>query len=120
MNITFMIGNLVKAPEKVEGFDLARFTLAVSANYTKEDGTRPVEFFKVVAWNKLAENCLKYLTKGSRVGVCGKMQNRQYTTSTGEERSVTELVASEIEFLNIKKEDDAQQLEPIDDGDLPF
>lgn len=102
MNITFMIGNLVKNPEKVNGVDLVRFTLAVNDNYTKADGTRPVEYFNVVAWNKLGENCLKYLAKGSKIGVLGKWQNRQYEAGDGTQKTITELVASEIEFLSTK------------------
>lgn len=115
MNITFEIGNLVKAPERVNDLDLVRFTIAVQDNYTKADGTRPVEYFRVVAWNKVAENCLKYLDKGSKVGVLGKLQNRQYTTATGEVKYSTEIVALEIEFLSVK-----QKEEPVDDGSLPF
>lgn len=116
MNITFIIGNLVKDPEKINGVDLARFTIAVQDNYTKADGTRPVDYFSVVAWNKLGENCLKFLKKGSKVGISGKLQNRQYETQSGEKRSIIEIVANEVEFLSPKKE----ELEPIGDEDLPF
>ena len=119
MNIVFEIGNMVKDTEKVNDLNLARFTLAVQDNYTKADGTRPTEFFNVVVWDKLADISLKYLTKGSKIGVLGKLQNRQYTTSTGEKRSVIEIVANEIEFISIKPKDEPV-LEPIDDGSLPF
>lgn len=111
------IGNLTKDVEKVSD-NLAKFTIAIPEDYVKEDGERPVQFFTIICWNKLAENCAKYLTKGSKVFVCGKLQNRSYEKD-GITRYLTEIVAKEIEFLSIKKE--GQKLTPIeDDGNMPF
>lgn len=99
MNITMLVGNLTRDPEKVEGQDLTKFTIAVNENFTKADGTRPVQYYNVAVWNKLSQNCLTYLKKGSKVAICGKFQTRSYEKD-GEKKYVTEIVANEIEFIS--------------------
>ena len=122
----FGIGNLTKEPEKIittSGAVACKFTVASSDIYTKEDGTKDVQFFTVITWNKTAENCLKFLTKGSKVAVSGKPQNRTYEAQDGSKRYVFELIAEQIEFLSAKKSEVAKEMaeqEPIEDSDLPF
>lgn len=99
MNKTIIVGKLYKDPEKVDGQELARLVVSVKENYTKADGNRPYTFFNVVVWNKLAENCIKFLKKGSMVAICGHTQNRSYETASGEKKYVSEIVAEDIEFL---------------------
>lgn len=106
MNKTIIVGRLYKGPEKVEGQELARMVVSVKENYTKADGSRPYTFFNVVVWNKLAENCIKYLKKGNMVAICGHTQNRSYETPTGEKRYVSEIVAEDIEFLPSNSNDE--------------
>lgn len=108
-------GNLTRDVEKVSE-NLAKFTIAIPEDYEK-DGERPVQFFTIICWNKLAENCLKYLTKGSKVAVYGKLQNRTYEQD-GTKKYITEIVAKEVEFLSIKK--DEPKLTPIEDDTIPF
>lgn len=124
MNISFILGSLTKEPEKVEGNlskTLARLNIAVRENYTDKDGNRPVQFFNVSVWGALAENCLKYLHKGSKIAIVGKIQNRMWEAD-GIKKYNTEIVASEIEFISTpqKKEDEPKDLKPIPDKDLPF
>lgn len=127
MNITLLTGNLTREPEKVENIKegtLCRMTLAVNETYTKNDGTRAVSFFNVMVWNKPAENCLKYLHKGSKVAVAGRMQQRSWENEKGERKYATELVATEIEFISTPKNDnekskESKELTPVDD-ELPF
>ena len=109
-------GNLTKDVEKVSD-NLAKFTIAIPEDYEK-DGERPVQFFTIICWNKLAENCLKYLTKGSKVLVEGKLQNRSYTANDGTIKYVTEILGKSVEFLNIKK--DEPKITPIEDDTNPF
>lgn len=124
----FGTGNLTKEPEMVQttsGAIACKMTIASSELYTKEDGTRPTQYFTVIAWNKLAENCLKFLGKGSKIGVIGNPQNRSYETSDGVKKYVFEIIAQDIEFLSAKKSEVAkekaeQEVEPIQDQDLPF
>ncbi|MBO7712074.1 MAG: single-stranded DNA-binding protein [Methanobrevibacter sp.] len=108
-------GNLTRDVEKVSD-NLAKFTIAIPEDYEK-DGERPVQFFTIICWNKLAENCLKYLTKGSKVLVEGKLQNRTYEQD-GTKKYITEILAKSIEFLVTKK--DEPKLTPIDDDKNPF
>ena len=124
MNICYLIGNLTKEPEKVEGNlskTLARLNIAVRENYTDKDGNRPVQFFNVSVWGALAENCLKYLHKGSKIAIVGKIQNRMWEAD-GIKKYNTEIVASEIEFISTpqKKEDEPKDLKTIQDDGLPF
>lgn len=124
MNISFILGVLTKEPEKVEGNlskTLARLNIAVRENYTDKDGNRPTQFFNVSVWGALAENCLKYLHKGSKIAIVGKIQNRMWEAD-GIKKYNTEIVASEIEFISTpqKKEDEPKDLKPIQDDNLPF
>ena len=105
MNKTFIVGRLYKDPEKVEGQDMAKMVVSVKENYTKADGTRPYTFFNVIVWNKMAENCIKYLKKGSMVGICGRTQNRSYDAPDGTKRYISEIVAEDIEFLTTDNKD---------------
>ena len=105
MNICFIIGTLTREPEQVQGTQktLCKLNIAVNENYTTADGTRPVQFFNVSCWGVLADNCLKYLTKGSKIGVVGKMQTRSWEDN-GVKKYATEIVASEISFISTKKD----------------
>lgn len=126
MNINFLIGNLTKQPEKIEGTQkpLCKFSIAVKENYTNKDGERPLSFFTIVAWGVLADNCVKYLKKGSKVGVVGKLQTRTWEDNDGNKRYATEIVASEIEFLSTKPDTEETPVEQnnndYDDDNLPF
>ena len=78
MNLSFKIGILTKDPEQIKGTTktLVKLVLAVKENYTNKNGNRPTQFFNIAVWGVLADNCLKYLRKGSRVAVLGKDQQR--------------------------------------------
>lgn len=106
MNKAIIIGRLVKKPEKIDGFNLVKLTVGVKENYTKDDGTRPYTYFNVIAWNKVAENCLKYLKKGAMVGICGRTQNRTYEANDGTKRHVSEIIAEDVEFLTCGDKED--------------
>lgn len=124
MNKVFLIGNLVKDPELTttgNQIKLCRFTVAVSRNYAK-DGKRETDFLPVVVWRQQAENCSKFLKKGSRVAISGSIQTRQYDGEGGR-KYVTEIAADEIQFLSTKNSSDEaidiDELTPVED-DLPF
>ena len=123
MQIMLLVGNLTKEPEKVDGQELCKLTMAVRNNYKNKDGEYESEFFNIIVWNKLHESCMKYLHKGSKIAVIGREQNRSYEKD-GQKRYVHEVVASEVEFLSSpqKKEEkqECYKLEPITDEGLPF
>ncbi len=133
MNKVWLIGNLTKDPELSEtpnGIPVCKFSIAVSRDYSNSDGNRETDFFNITVWRGRAESCGRYLKKGSKVSVVGSLQNRSYEGSDGIKRNITDVVASEVEFLtpkNAQGEDDAQPvtrtrpvLEAIDDNQLPF
>ena len=122
MEITFLIGNLTKDPEEIKGMpkSLCKFAVAVNANYTTASGERPVNFHTIIAWGGIADNCVKYLKKGSKVAIVGRLQNRSYEGSDGTTKYVTEIVANEVEFLSKKQEEKTDGLVPVEDEDLPF
>ena len=129
MNKVFLIGNLATDVEfRTVGDNVAcaRFTLAVNRRYTNRDGQRDADFFKVVVWRGAAENCARYLSKGSKVAVCGNLQIRSYEAQDGSKRHVTEIVADEVEFLPSgggHQENDANAAGgfiQVEDDDMPF
>ena len=136
MNKVFLIGNLTRDPEMSEtpsGIPYCRLGLAVNRPYSGSDGERATDFFNITVWRAQAENCGRYLKKGSKVSVVGSLQNRSYEDKDGNKRQVTDIVASEVEFLSVKgsveSSDDAPQsapraerpvLQQVDDDDLPF
>ena len=131
MNKVILIGNLTKDPEistTTTGVSVCRFALAVTRRYTNASGEREADFVNIVVWRALAENCHKFLKKGSKAAVVGSLQSRAYDAPDGTKKYVTEVVAEEVEFISTKnndavdtrKEDEVTKLEPIDDNDLPF
>lgn len=129
MNKVILIGNLTKDPELTttnSGISVCRFTLAVSRRFVGANGERETDFLNIVAWRSQAENCSKYLKKGSKCAVVGSLQTRSYDAQDGSKRYITEITADEVEFLatragdGAEKKDDVAELQPIDDDTLPF
>lgn len=99
------VGRLTKDPEKIEANDkkaFCKFILATNENYSK-DGKPAVSYHTIIVWNAIAENCLKYLSKGSLVSVVGRVQYRNWEDANGEKKYVTEIIGEEISFLSTKK-----------------
>lgn len=131
MNKVILIGNLTRDPEFAQtsnNVPYLKMSIAVSRKFANANGERETDFFNVVAWRGLAENCAKYLSKGKKISVVGNLQNRSYEDSQGNKRQVTEIMAEEIEFLSPVGEGTQRQQEqpsksnltPVEDDDLPF
>lgn len=132
LNKVILIGNLTKDPELSEtssGVKFCKFGIAVNRPFANSDGEREVDFFNITTWRGQAETCARYLIKGKKVCIVGSLQNREYTDKNNVKRTVTDVIASEIEFLSARSEDDerpaekageAPKLEPCDDEELPF
>lgn len=140
MNRATIIGNLTRDPElktTASGVSVCTFTVAVSRAFSKDKDE--ADFIPIVTWRGLAENCAKFLSKGRKVGVSGRIQTRSYEANNGERRYVTEIIADDVEFLTPKGEggsprmadvppppDDAglfgdeSDFEPLDDEQMPF
>lgn len=147
MNKTILLGNLGKDPELTttnNGISVCKFSLAVQRKFANAEGNREVDFINIEAWRNLAETCHKYLKKGSKCVIVGRIQTNSYEAQDGSKRYSTVVVADEIEFISTpkdsnntnetnKKESLRQKLEqasitdypegltPIEDDDsLPF
>lgn len=122
MNLSFKIGILTKDPEQIKGTTktLVKLVLAVKENYTDKNGNRPTQFFNIAVWGVLADNCLKYLRKGSRVAVLGKDQQRSWEDENGNKRYTTEIVANEVEFISTPQYTTEEEANEETDYDLPF
>ncbi len=102
MNKCVILGNLTRDPElktTTSGKSVCNFTVAVSRRFTGPNGEREADFIPVVVWGKQAENCAKYLRKGSQCAVSGAIQVRNYEANDGSRRYVTEVIADEVQFL---------------------
>ncbi len=105
MNKAFLIGRLTKDPElrySSSNAAIANFTVAISRQYTNQQGQKETDFINVVAFQKQAENIKKYITKGSLVAVDGRIQTRNYEDKDGKRVYITEVVADRVQFLDSK------------------
>ena len=99
-NTVTVVGNVTRDPElrfTSGGKGVASFGLAVNRRYqVNGEWQEKVSFFNVTAWDQLGENASASLTKGSRVIVTGRLEQREYETNSGEKRNVVEIVADEL------------------------
>jgi len=140
VNKVILIGHLgdeVKMHFFEGGNSIGRFPLATNETYTnRQTGERVTntDWHNIVVRNKLAELCEKYLTKGDKVYVEGRIKNRQYEVD-GQKRYTTEIFVQEMTFLSTKRESSENNQTPENvnqplqnntaatseaDDDLPF
>lgn len=128
MNQVVLIGRLCADPElryTNNGTAVANFTLAVDRRFSKE---KQVDFINIVVWKAQAENCAKYIAKGSQVAVEGRIQTRKYQDRDGNNRTAFEVVANSVQFLSRMRQpgEDVDQVAAdmfggqIDEDDVPF
>lgn len=131
LNEVILIGRLTRDPElryTKNNTPAANFTVASDRPF-KTNGQQEADFIPVIAWRKSAENCAKYLKKGSLVAVTGRIQTRRYMVDD-QTRYITEVVANTVKFLPsgkrqetpLPEEPPGQDFYPIeeDDDELPF
>jgi single-strand DNA-binding protein len=127
MNKITIIGNLTKAPElrsTQDGTSVCGFTVAVNRPKTRasrENNTDPgADFFNVNAWRTLGENCAKFLDKGRKVCVVGKVSLRTWEKD-GKHGASLEINAEDVEFLSSKADsiDPASGMTRVEPDDLP-
>jgi single-strand DNA-binding protein len=107
-NKIMLIGHLGKDPEfnvTPDGTPVAKFTVATNRFSKNRSGERVKEtdWFNIVAWRQLAETCEKYLHRGSKVYVEGRLAQRKYTDKNGVERTSLEVTLSEMVMLDSKE-----------------
>jgi len=141
MNKAILVGNLTRDPEhRITPNNLSVTTFSVAVQRRFSQGEQKADFLNIVTWRGLADNCAKYLQKGSKVGIVGQIQTRQYDDKNGVRRYITEIIADEVEFLTAKGAaegrdepqrgaqasaddlfgDELAAFEPVDDAELPF
>jgi single-strand DNA-binding protein len=122
LNKIMLIGNLGKDPElqlTSDGTPFTRFSLAVNRSYTSSSGEKveETEWFNIVVWRQLAEICERYLHKGSKVYIEGRLSQRKYTDREGVQRTSVEVIASDMEMLSPKPA--SSSVEAVENAD-PF
>jgi single-strand DNA-binding protein len=105
LNKVMIIGNVGTDPEMrytANGRAVTSFRVAANRSFTTPEGERreETEWFGVVAWQKLAEQCSQYLQKGRRVYVEGRLRTRSWDTPDGQRRFRTEVIADRVLFLD--------------------
>ena len=137
MNKVILVGNLTRDPEyqtTPNGVALARFSIAVQRKFVNSDGNREADFINCIAWRGQADFVNKYFKKGSRIGLTGSLQTRNYEANDGSRRTATEVVVEDVEFVGPKQDDNGREfdaqpevqneekpsLQPVEDDDLPF
>ena len=111
VNKVILIGRLGKDPEvkyTPSGAPVAKFSLATDEVFKDRSGEQQkrTEWHNIVAWNKLAEICGEYLTKGKQVYIEGRIQSRQWEDQAGNKRTAYEIVAREMKMLGSKADSD--------------
>jgi len=125
MNKVIMMGRLTKDPEyKVtqDGKELAKFSIAVDRRTGKE-----TDFFNCTTFGKTAQFAEKYLKRGTKVALTGRIENNSYTNKDGQKVTSTGIIVEEAEFAESKKAAEAPEEPkktdwlPTDvDDELPF
>lgn len=128
MNNVVLMGRLTKDPDvrtSTAGLDIARYTLAVDRRF-KRDGEPTADFIQCAAFGKTASFAEKYLKKGVKIAISGRLQTGSYEGKNGKVFT-TEVIVESQEFCE-RKEQTATEKEPAtddftsipDDADLPF
>ena len=103
-NKVILGGRLTADPElkqTTSGVPVVSFSIAVNRRYANKDSQqRDVDFFNITAWRSTAEFVTRYFRKGSAICIVGSIQNRSYTDQQGQKRTVTDIVADEVQFVD--------------------
>lgn len=107
LNKIMLIGNLGKDPVlnvTADGTPVVNFSLAVNRSTKTQSGEKKTEtdWFTIVAWRQLAELCERYLHKGSKVYIEGRLTQRKYTDKQGIQRTAVEVIATDMQMLDSK------------------
>ena len=135
LNKIMVIGNVGTEPDMrytPSGAPVTSFRLATNRVYNTAEGERreETEWFTIVAWSRLAEQCSQFLSKGRRAYVEGRFRSRTWTGQDGQPRVANEIIAERVLFLDRPSEGGASRGTEGDDAagdpsrmspdDLPF
>jgi single-strand DNA-binding protein len=129
VNKIIVIGNVGNEPEMrftPNGNPVTSFRVATSWRYTSQgERKEETEWFTVVAWNKLAEQCNQFLTKGRLVYVEGRLRSRSWEGKDGKTHFTNEIVAEKVTFLDrqaaaAQPEEGGEETGELSPDDIPF
>ena len=136
MNSVILIGRLTQDPQATtldSGHSYCRFSIAVNRRFSR-NGESQADFINIITWDALAQNCVKYLVKGSQVAVTGSIQTGSYERD-GVRRQTFDIRADQVEFLSrangsgtgeggtapkSTKDTAIDELKEVEDDDMPF
>lgn len=111
LNRVVLVGRLTKDPDlryTSSGIAVANFTVAVNRPFSNQQGDREADFINCVIWRKPAENLANYMSKGSLIGVDGRIQTRSFDGQDGKRVYITEVVADSVQFLESRNSKGSQ------------
>lgn len=118
-----LIGNIGRDPElRYTASGTAVANISVATSFKRKGGEETTAWHKVTLYDKLAEICSQYASKGSQVYVEGRLNYTSYTDKSGVEKQQTEIIASELQVLGQRGQQKREE-EPrhkADDEDVPF
>ena len=116
VNRAVLVGRMTRDPElrrTLQGDAVTSFTLAVNRNFTSRDGQQQADFINCVVWRKSAENVERYCSKGSLVGVEGRIQTRSYENSQGQKKYTVEVICDVDQFMETRVVNEEQSKKDI-------
>lgn len=135
INRVVIVGNLTRDPElRHTPSGMAVCNMRIAVNTRRKEGEEWVEkpnYFDVTVWGNQGESCAQYLAKGSRAGIDGRLEWREWEAQDGTKRQAVEIVADSVQFLSMKSDEAAAPTpassEPVipgagysNDDDIPF
>ena len=136
INRVVLVGRLTRDPElrrTQNGTAVTSFTLAIDNRLKDANGQYTTSFIPCVVWNQQAENCVRFIHKGSLVGIEGRLNQRTYQNKEGNNVQVIEVMCDSVQYLDPKKQEEPSQEAPtptvensktknvdVPDDDLPF
>ena len=134
LNKVMLIGNVgdeVKVHSFSDDAKIGRFSLATNETFKTKDGEKKTvtEWHQIVVRNKVCDTCMKYLSKGDKVYLEGKIKTRKWTKEDGTDVYSTEIHAGQVTFLSTKQASNLEVAAPFpttsnfntaDRDDLPF
>ena len=136
INRVVLVGRLTRDPElrrTGNGTAVTSFTLAIDNRLKDANGQYTTSFIPCVVWNQQAENCVRFIHKGSLVGIEGRLNQRTYQNKEGNNVQVIEVMCDSVQYLESKKQEESpketstqtaetNKLNNVDvpDDDLPF
>lgn len=120
MNKLCLMGRVVANPEltvTTSNVSVCKFTLAVKRMKKSKNASVDTDFFDIVVWKGLAENCARYLQKGDKAGVCGELHINKFVGNDGQKKVKVEVTADDVDFISKASVDEHGIInEPVNGG----